>query len=80
MIGEQGRYVGIDLDKRSWEAAVITQRGKCRRTEQRDLEPEERTAGTGAESASSADYLRGGQENGLGRQPEAGAFGGGPNG
>jgi transposase len=44
MVVEQGRYVGIDLGKRSWEMAVITRSGKCRRNEQGDLEPEERTA------------------------------------
>jgi transposase len=43
MVVEQGRYAGIDLGKRSWEMAVITRSGKCRRNEQGDLEPEERT-------------------------------------
>jgi hypothetical protein len=31
MIVEKGRYVGIDLGKRTWEMAVITRTGKLRR-------------------------------------------------
>ena len=41
MVVEQGRYVGIDLGKRSWEMAIITRTGKFRTNEQGDREPEE---------------------------------------
>jgi hypothetical protein len=34
MVVEQGRYVGIVLEKGSWEMAIITRSGKCRKDEQ----------------------------------------------
>jgi transposase len=43
MVVEQGRYVGIDLGKRTWEMAIITRTGKFRMNEQGDAEPEEKT-------------------------------------
>jgi transposase len=43
MVVEQGRYVGIDLGKRSWEAAIITRSGKFKVNGQGDAEPEEKT-------------------------------------
>jgi hypothetical protein len=33
MVVEQGRYVGLDLRKRSWEMAIVTWSGKCRKDE-----------------------------------------------
>ncbi|MDR1248250.1 MAG: IS110 family transposase [Treponema sp.] len=44
MVVEKGRYVGIDLGKRTWEMAVITRSGKFKVNEQGDAEPEEKTA------------------------------------
>jgi transposase len=44
MVVEHGRYVGIDLGKRTWEMAIITRSGKFRTNEQGDVEPEEKTA------------------------------------
>jgi transposase len=44
MVVEKGRYVGIDLSKRTWEMAVITRSGKFKTNEQGDAEPEEKTA------------------------------------
>jgi transposase len=44
MVVEQGRYVGIDLGKRTWELAIITRSGKFKVTAQGDAEPEERTS------------------------------------
>jgi transposase len=43
MVVEQGRYVGIDLGKRTWEMAIITRSGKFKTNEQGDAEPEEKT-------------------------------------
>jgi transposase len=43
MVVEQGRYVGIDLGKRTWEMAIITRTGKFKVTAQGDQEPEEKT-------------------------------------
>jgi transposase len=44
MVVEQGRYVGIDLSKRTWEMAIITRTGKFKTTAQGDREPEEKTS------------------------------------
>jgi transposase len=44
MVVEKGRYVGIDLGKRTWEMAIITRSGKFKVNEQGDAEPEEKTA------------------------------------
>ncbi|MDR3146479.1 MAG: hypothetical protein LBU21_09390, partial [Treponema sp.] len=44
MVGEQGRYVGIDIGKRTWEMVIITRSGKFRKNGQGDLEPEEKTS------------------------------------
>jgi hypothetical protein len=44
MVLEKGRYVGIDLSKRTWEMAIISRSGKLRTNEQGDMEPEEKTA------------------------------------
>ncbi|MDR0399631.1 MAG: hypothetical protein LBH51_01640, partial [Treponema sp.] len=43
MVVEKGRYVGIDLGKRTWETAVISRNGKFKRNEQGDAEVEEKT-------------------------------------
>ena len=43
MVVEQGRYVGIDLSKRTWEMAIITRTGKVRINGQGDAEAEEKT-------------------------------------
>jgi transposase len=43
MVVEKGRYVGIDIGKRTWEMAIITRTGKFRTNEQGDVEPEEKT-------------------------------------
>jgi transposase len=43
MVVEQGRSVGIDLGKRTWEMAIITRTGKFKTNEQGDREPEEKT-------------------------------------
>jgi transposase len=43
MVVAKGRYIGIDLGKRSWEMAIITRSGKFRVNEQGDAEPEEKT-------------------------------------
>jgi hypothetical protein len=43
MVVEKGRYVGIDLGKRTWEMAIITRSGKFRANKQGDMEPEETT-------------------------------------
>jgi transposase len=43
MVVEQGRYVGIDLGKRTWEMAIITRTGKFKTTAEGDKEPEEKT-------------------------------------
>jgi hypothetical protein len=43
MVVEKGRYVGIDLGKRTWEMAIITRSGKFKTNEQGDAEPEEKT-------------------------------------
>jgi transposase len=42
MVVEQGRYVGIDLGKRTWEMAIITRTGKFKVTATGDREPEEK--------------------------------------
>jgi predicted NBD/HSP70 family sugar kinase len=47
MVVEQGRYVGIDLGKRTWEMAIITRSGKFRTNEQGDREPEEKVTRLG---------------------------------
>ncbi|MDR1231674.1 MAG: hypothetical protein LBK61_09765, partial [Spirochaetaceae bacterium] len=39
---EKGRYVGIDLGKRTWEMAVVTRSGKFKVNGQGDAEPEEK--------------------------------------
>jgi transposase len=44
MVVEKGRYVGIDLGKRTWEMAIITRSGKIKVNEQGDGEPEEKTS------------------------------------
>ena len=43
MVVVQGRYVGIDLGKRTWEMAIITRTGKFTTNAQGDQEPEEKT-------------------------------------
>jgi transposase len=43
MVVEHGRYVGIDLSKRTWEMVIITRSGKFKTNEQGDREPEEKT-------------------------------------
>jgi transposase len=43
MIVEQGRYVGIDLGKQTWEMAIITRSGKFKTNERGDKEAEEKT-------------------------------------
>jgi transposase len=43
MVVEKGRYVGLDLGKRTWEMAIISRTGKVRTTAQGDAEPEEKT-------------------------------------
>jgi DNA topoisomerase IA len=43
MVVEQGRSVGIDLGKRTWEMAIITRTGKFKTNERGDREPEEKT-------------------------------------
>ena len=43
MVVEQGRYVGIDLGKRTWETAIITRSGKFKTNAQGDAEAEEKT-------------------------------------
>jgi hypothetical protein len=42
MVVEQGRYVGIDLGKRTWEMAIITRSGKFKMNAQGDAEVEEK--------------------------------------
>jgi predicted NBD/HSP70 family sugar kinase len=42
MVVQKGRYVGIDLGKKTWEMALITRSGKFRKNEQGDAEPEEK--------------------------------------
>jgi transposase len=44
MVVEKGRYVGIDLGKRTWEMAIVTRTGKFKVNAQGDMEPEEKTA------------------------------------
>jgi transposase len=44
MVVEKGRYVGIDLGKRTWEMAIVTRTGKFKVNMQGDREPEEKTA------------------------------------
>jgi transposase len=43
MVVVKGRYVGIDLSKRTWEMAIVTRTGKYKINERGDAEPEERT-------------------------------------
>jgi hypothetical protein len=44
MVAEKGRYVWIDLSKRTWEMAIIRRTGKFKTNGQGDGEPEEETA------------------------------------
>jgi predicted NBD/HSP70 family sugar kinase len=43
MVGENGRYVGIDISKRTREMAIITRTGKIKTTGRGEKKAEEKT-------------------------------------